>query len=115
MCMKVLLDNVYKGEIYMFNVYDLMYVFNKSEAKVIYRCINMLVGNSGRRMISYDTVVGYTLLTLLEKHFGLSLDNPICFYIDALRVDVGYSEYLGKFTLSVFEDLEYAERCRASA
>ena len=99
----------------MFNVYDLMYVFNKSEAKVIYRCINMLVGNSGRRMISYDTVVGYTLLTLLEKHFGLSLDNPVTFYIDALCVTVGFSEYTGKYILSVFEDEDYAEGCRAAA
>lgn len=99
----------------MFNVYDLMWVFVKSDAKVIYRCINALVRNNGRRMISYDTVVGYTLLTMLEKHFGLSKDNPVLFYIDALRVNVGYSEYTDSFILSVYEDEDYAARCRASA
>ena len=99
----------------MFNVYDLMWVFVKSDAKVIYRCINALVRNNGRRMISYDTVVGYTLLTMLEKHFGLSKDNPVLFYIDALRVSVGYSEYTDSFILSVYEDEDYAARCRASA
>ena len=99
----------------MFNVYDLMWVFVKSDAKVIYRCINALVKNNGRRMISYDTVVGYTLLTMLEKHFGLSKDNPVLFYIDALRVNVGYSEYTDSFILSVYEDEDYAARCRASA
>lgn len=99
----------------MFNVYDLMYVFNKRDAKIIYRCINALVGNAGRRMLSCDNVIAYTLLCMLEKHYGLSLNNPITFYIDALCVTVGYSEYTDKYILSVFEDLEYAERCRASA
>ena len=99
----------------MFNQYDLMYVFNKSDAKIIYRCINALVGNAGRRMLSCDNVIAYTLLCMLEKHYGLSKNNSVTFYIDALCVSVGYSEYIGKFTLSVFEDLEYAERCRASA
>ena len=99
----------------MFNQYDMMWVFCKSDAKLIYKCINLLVKNSGRRMISYDTVVGYTLINLLQKHFGLSLNNPVMFYIDALRVDIGYSEYLGRFVLSVYEDEDYAARCRASA
>ena len=99
----------------MFNVYDLMYVFNKRDAKIIYRCINALVGNNGRRMIACDTVVGYTLLSLLQKHYGLSKNNPVTFYIDALCVTVGFSDYIGKFTLSVFEDEDYAARCRASA
>ena len=99
----------------MFNQYDIMYVFDKVDAKIIYKCINLLAGNSGRRMLSYDNVAAYTLLCMLEKHFGLSKDNPIAFYIDALRVSVGYSEYTDKFILSVYEDLEYAERCRASA
>ena len=100
------------------NVYDamdIMWAFNKKEAKTIYRCINTLTQTNGRKMLSYNDVVGYTLISLLEKHFGLSEDNPIMFYIDALRVDIGYSEYLGKFVLSVYEDLEYAARCRASA
>ena len=100
------------------NVYDamdIMWAFNKKEAKTIYRCINTLTKTNGRKMLSYNDVVGYTLISLLEKHFGLSEDNPIMFYIDALRVDIGYSEYLGKFILSVYEDEEYAERCRASA
>ena len=65
--------------------------------------------------LSYDDVEGYALICLLEKHFGLSKDNPIMFYVDALRVDVGFSEYLGRFVLSVYEDLDYAARCRASA
>ena len=99
----------------MFNQYDLMYVFDKVDAKIIYKCINLLAGNAGRRMISYDDVIGYTLITLLQKHFGLDFTNPICFYIDALRVDVGFSEYTGKYILSVYEDLDYAARCRASA
>ena len=99
----------------MFNQYDMMWVFNKKDAKMIYKCINALAGNAGRRMLSYDDVVGYALICLLEKHFGLSKDNPIMFYVDALRVDVGFSEYLGRFVLSVYEDLDYAERCRASA
>ena len=97
------------------NVYNVMWVFNKKDAKMIYKCINALAGNAGRRMLSYDDVVGYALICLLEKHFGLSKDNPICFYIDALRISVGYSSYTDKYILSVFEDLEYAERCRASA
>ena len=99
----------------MFNQYDMMWIFDKMDAKVIYRCINMLVKNNGRRMLSYDDVVGYTLINLLQKHFGLSLNSPVMFYIDALRVDIGYSEYLGRFVLSVYEDEEYAARCRASA
>ena len=99
----------------MANEFDIMWIFDKMDAKIIYRCINTLVGNSGRKMLSYKDVVGYTLLMLLQKHFGLSKDNSIMFYIDALRVDVGYSEYLGRFVLSVYEDLDYAERCRASA
>lgn len=99
----------------MFNYFDYLWIFDKTDAKVIYKCINALVGNSGRRMISYDTVVGYTLLSLIQKHYGLAKDNPVCFYIDALRVDIGFSEYVGKFTLSVFEDEDYAARCRASA
>ena len=105
-----------KGEVIMFNnVYDLMWVFEKADAKVIYKCINALVGNSGRRMISYDSVVGYTLLSLIQKHYGLAKDNPVCFYIDALRVDIGFSEYTDKYILSVYEDEDYAARCRASA
>ena len=103
-----------KGEIIMFN-YDILWAFNKKEAKLLYKCINLLVKNNGRRMVSYDTVVGYTLLCMLEKHIGLSKDNPVMFYIDALRVDVGYSEYTDTFILSVYEDGKYAERCRASA
>ena len=99
----------------MGNKYDMMWIFDKMDAKVIYRCINMLVKNNGRRMLSYDDVVGYTLINLLQKHFGLSLNSPVMFYIDALRVDIGYSEYLGRFVLSVYEDEEYAARCRASA
>lgn len=103
-----------KGEIIMFN-YDIFWAFNKKEAKLLYKCINLLVGNNGRRMVDYDTVVGYTLLSLLQKHMGLSKDNPTCFYIDALRVTVGFSDYTDKFVLSVFEDEDYAARCRASA
>ena len=99
----------------VYDVYDVMWAFNKKDAKIIYKCINALVKNNGRKMLSCNDVVGYTLISLLEKHFGLSEDNPIMFYIDALRVDIGYSEYLGKFVLSVYEDLEYAARCRASA
>ena len=99
----------------MFNQYDMMWVFCKSEAKTIYRCINVLTKTNGRRMISYDSVVGYILLSLIQKHYGLAKDNPVCFYIDALRVDIGFSEYTGKYILSVYEDEEYAARCRASA
>ena len=99
----------------VYDVMDIMWAFNKKEAKTIYRCINVITKTNGRRMLSYDDVVGYTLINLLQKHFGLSLDNPVMFYIDALRVDIGYSEYLGKFVLSVYEDLDYAARCRASA
>lgn len=99
----------------MSNQYDMMWIFDKMDAKVIYRCINMLVKNNGRKMLSCNDVAGYTLINLLQKHFGLSLNNPVMFYIDALRVDIGYSEYLGRFVLSVYEDEEYAARCRASA
>ena len=99
----------------MFNQYDMMWIFDKMDAKVIYRCINALVKNNGRRMVSYNTVVGYTLITLLEKHYGLSKDNAVCFYIDALCVNIGYSEYTDSFVLSVYEDEDYAARCRASA
>ena len=99
----------------VYDVYDVMWAFNKKDAKIIYKCINALVKNNGRKMLSCNDVVGYTLISLLEKHFGLSEDNPIMFYIDALRVDIGYSEYLGKFVLSVYEDEDYGARCRASA
>lgn len=99
----------------MANYFDYLWAVNKVEAKTIYRCINVLTKTNGRRMLSYDDVVGYALICLLEKHYGLAKDNPVCFYIDALRVDVGFSEYTGKYILSVYEDLDYAERCRASA
>ena len=104
-----------KERVIMFNYFDYLWIFGKTDAKVIYRCINALVGNSGRRMVSYNTVVGYTLITLLEKHYGLSKDNSVCFYIDALRVDIGFSEYTDSFVLSVYEDEDYVARCRASA
>ena len=97
------------------NVYDVMWVFNKKDARILYKCINMLVKNNGRRMVACDTVVGYTLLSLIQKHYGLAKDNPVCFYIDALRVDIGFSEYTDKYILSVYEDEDYAARCRASA
>ena len=99
----------------VYDVYDVMWAFNKKDAKIIYKCINALVKNNGRKMLSCNDVIGYTLINLLQKHFGLSLNNPVMFYIDALRVDIGYSEYLGRFVLSVYEDEDYAARCRASA
>ena len=116
--MKVLLVIYNKGEFIMGNNnfdFDVLWVFNKKDARILYKCINMLVKNNGRRMVACDTVVGYTLLSLLQKHTGLSKDNAVCFYIDALCVNIGYSEYTDSFVLSVYEDEDYAARCRASA